>query len=139
MTALILRRDLGCLRPVDEAGEAALRKIKHGDLVTCEIKRPRNLQHHRLFYALMNLIHANQEHYATVEDIVTVFKFRCGHTKKIQTATGIVETPLSISFAAMDQDQFAAFYERAIDFVLTEIIPGLKRADLERELMEFAR
>ena len=137
VTDAVFRKELGCLKPADEEAEKVLRGVKLGECVTVDVKKPRNLQHHRKFWKLMETICQNQEHYATAKDICTVFKFRIGHTKKILTRDGIVEEPLSISFAAMDQDEFAAFYDRAVDFVLKEVIPGLKREDLERELMEF--
>lgn len=140
MTTLILRRDLGCLRPTDEAGEEALRKVKVGALVKVEFTaKPRNIQHHRKLFALLNLIYQNQEHYKTVEHILAAMKFALGYTEIIRTKRGEIEVPLSISFAAMSQDEFDIFYNRAVDFVLAEVVPGLKRADLERELMEFAR
>ena len=48
-----------------------------------------------------------------------------------------VRIPKSIAFHAMDQAEFEAFYERVIDVVVSEIIPGLSREDLKRELSEF--
>ena len=38
----------------------------------------------------------------------------------------------------MSQDEFDKFYERVIDIVVSDIIPGLSREDLKRELQEFA-
>jgi hypothetical protein len=140
MTTLILRKDLGCLRPTDEAGEEALRKVKLGALVKVEFTgKPRNVMHHRKFFAMLNLIYQNQKHYRSVDHILAAMKFALGYTEKVRTKRGEIEVPLSISFAAMDQDEFDAFYNRAVDFVLAEVVPGLDRADLERELMEFAQ
>jgi hypothetical protein len=135
----IFRKELGCLRPVDDTGEALLRKLKLGSEVTVEIKRPRNLKHLRKFWALMQLLYENQEHYASADEICTVFKFRIGHTKKIKTRDGIVEEPLSISFPAMDQEGFDQFYDRAIDFAVKEILPGMKEGTLRAEVEELCR
>jgi hypothetical protein len=135
----IFRKELGCLRPTDGAGEELLRKIKLGAVVTVEVKRPRNLQHHRKFWALMQLLYENQEHYQSADEICTVFKFRIGHTKKIKTRDGIVEEPLSIAFAAMDQDAFDGFYDRALDFAVKEILPGMQEGVLRAEVEELCR
>lgn len=112
-------------------------RVKFGDIVLLEARRPRNAAHHAKFFAMLGMILQNQEHYKDVEEILDVFKFAIGHTKKIKTARGIIEVPLSISFAAMDQDQFNVFYDKAIDFMCAEVIPGLQKEDLRKELLEF--
>ena len=48
----------------------------------------------------------------------------------------MIEIPLSISFAKMDQTEFESFYERAMDFLIAEVLPGIDSADLEREVQE---
>lgn len=140
MTEILLRRDFGpILRPCDEAGESALKRITQGNIVAVNVKQPRNVHHHRKFFALMQTIFSNQSHYKTLEHLLSAFKFACGHTEKIRTARGEIEIPRSISFAKMDQAEFEAFYDRAVEFVTTEVIPGLDSADLAREVEELCR
>jgi hypothetical protein len=139
VTDAVFRKELGCLRPADEEAEKVLRGIKMGECVTVSVKRPRNLQHHRKFYALMNLILQNQDHYKSVDEIVAAFKFATGHVDSIKTKRGIIQIPRSIAFANMGQMEFSAFYDMAVDFVLAEVIPGLGRAELEREILEMVR
>ena len=133
----LFQKDAGCLRPFGDEAEAMLQKWKIGSVVSVEVKQPRNPDHHKKFFALLNLIYSNQEHYKSTDEILDAFKFAVGHTKKIKTRRGVIEVPLSISFSAMSQDEFAAFYDKAVDFVCTEVIPGLQREDLAKELMEF--
>lgn len=134
---ILLRRDFGpVLRPCDEIGETALKRVGQGKLVTCNIKQPRNPQHHRLFFALMSKVFENQQYFSSVEQLVTALKIAIGHVDMIKTKRGTFQIPKSISFAAMDQDAFSQFYERAVDFVLQEVIPGLGRAELEAEIKE---
>ena len=135
---IVLRRELFGLVPTDEAGEAFIRTVKIGECVAVDARRPRNLQHHRKFFAMLQLIFNNQQRYATLDHLLTAFKFAISHTEIIRTKRGDIEIPLSISFAAMSQDEFNAFYNRAVDFVLSEVCPGLTKESLERELMEFA-
>ena len=139
----MFQKHLGTLRPAEPAAEEVLARIKHDDIVRVEIKKPRNLLHHRKFWALMNLVFENQDHYRSADEVCTAFKFATGHYDEqryvIKGETYLHRVPRSISFAKMSQDEFANFYERAIQFLITEVIPGLDRADLERELMEFAR
>ena len=136
MTRIRLSKKLGALYPYDEAGQAVLRRIKPGDIVEVELTKPRNAQFHRKFWAMLQIILENQEHYTSVEDLLAVCKLRIGHTHKIQTAQGIVEIPASISFAAMDDVEFANFYDRACNWVLSEVIPGLERKGLDDEVRQ---
>lgn len=134
----IFRKHISGLCPKGTEAEEMLRKIKLGDLVTVDVKRPRNIAHHAKFFAMLQMILENQEHYTSVDDILTAFKFAIGHTRKIKTRAGMIEIPESISFAKMDQPAFDKFYSRALDFVVAEVIPGMDKTDLERELLEFA-
>lgn len=135
---IILRRELFGFVPTDEAGEAFAKSVKLGECVSVDMKRPRNLAHHRKFFGMLQIIFNNQERYATLDHLLTAFKFAIKHTEIIRTKRGDIEVPKSISFAAMSQDEFNELYQRAVDFVLTEVVPGLGVEELERELMEFA-
>ena len=46
-------------------------------------------------------------------------------------------TAASISFAKMDNIAFEAFFSSTVDAIAANVIPGLDRDDLRRELMEF--
>ena len=141
MASFVAVKKLKALYPADEAGEAVLRTLAQGELVTLELKRPRNLAFHRKFFAMLQIILQNQDHYKSVDDLLDVCKLRIGHSRKIQTTHGIVEVPASISFSALDDTGFQDFYDRACQWVITEVIPGLKRHDLDEavevELLEF--
>jgi hypothetical protein len=139
MPTVILRKELGCFRPVCDEGEGILRRMTLGQQVMVKFSFPRNTGHHRKFFALMQLIFNNQSHFATMDHLLAAFKFACGHTEKIRTTRGIIEVPKSISFAKMDQAEFEAFYNRAVDFVTEEVIPGLNKDDLANEVAELCR
>lgn len=138
MASVLLRKTLGGkLEPVDEAGREALSHVSVGDIVRGEIKRPRNLGHHRKFWALISMIYENQSRYASPEVLLDAIKVHIGHCEVIRLSDGReVHTPKSISFAAMDQIAFGLFWDRVVACVCREIIPGLDRADLERELLD---
>ena len=134
MAKFLAVKVLGKLQPVDEVGEAVLRRFKQREIVVIELTKPRNLQFHRKLMAMLNIILANQEHYTSIEDLLAVCKIRIGHTRKIQTTKGIYEVPESISFAAMDDIAFGNFYDRACNWVCSEVIPGLERKGLDDEV-----
>lgn len=130
----VFRKHLSHLIPADADAENLMRPIKHGEDVMVEVKRPRNLRHHRLFWGLMGLIWQNQEYYRSPEHVCAAFKIAVGHIDVIKTKRGEVAIPKSISFAKMDQVEFNHFFERALEFAVSEVIPGLGKEDLRTEV-----
>ena len=138
MTKFIARKRLGSLFPVDQIGEDCLRKIKTDDLVQVEVRRPRNIQHHRKFFALLVLVHENQSRYASVEELLDAIKVHVGHCETMFLRDGTeVKRPKSIAFHKMNQYEFDDFYKRVLDVVASEIIPGIQKDDLRREVEGF--
>ena len=137
-TTLLMHKTMGgSLAPVDDAGRATVAKLGKGEIVAITMRRPRNIGHHRKLFALLSLIHENQSRYPTVEDLLDAIKVHIGHCTTLKLKDGReVYVPKSISFANMDQSAFEQFWDRIVDVVTTQIIPGLSRVDLERELMD---
>lgn len=131
----VARKQLGSLRPVDDAGEQILSGIANGDLVMVEVKRPRNIQHHRLYWALVTLVWQNQERYPTAEDLHEAIKISVGLRTQITLPNG--ETgyiPGSIAFHKMGQDEFSQFYDRVCDAIAKHFLPGVTSDELKREV-----
>jgi hypothetical protein len=137
MAKFLAQKHLGALRPADEAGSDALRKIANGQLVTIEVKQSRNIQHHRLFWALMTIVHDNMDHerYPTVEDLTAAVKIAAGLRTRIELPNGDVGfIPGSIAFHKMDQAAFGAFYERVCDLIAKHFMPGISSEALREEV-----
>ena len=133
---LLVAKHLGSLRPVDDAGTEVLRSIKQGEVLRVEIKRPRNVRFHRLFFGLLNLVYENVEGYKSVEHLLTHVKIGIGHADAMIAQDGTtIWHPRSISFAKMDEESFRAFWNKAVDFIVLHILP-VEKAELEREVFE---
>src|SRR3990167_9321537 len=133
---VLMARHLGSLRPVDEGGEDALRKLGQGELVMIELKRPRNIKHHRLYWALVTLVWQNMdgERYPTVEDLHAAIKISAGLRTRIELPDGTVGfIPGSIAFHKMNQDEFSAFYERVCNLIAKHSLP-VAVEDLKHEV-----
>lgn len=141
-TKALYRRTLNGWAPADPEAEAFTRGFKIGAFARLEGSRPRNVQHHRKFFAMLNIIWQNQEYYKSVDELRAALCVAIGHAEFVKTPHGMVGIPKSISFAHMDQTAFNDFYGRAVDWVLSAVIPGLSRRGLdeavEAELREFA-
>ncbi len=143
-TTIHMANHLGALRPAQEQDVEVWKhlKIAEREVVKVQISRSRNYRFHCKFFAMLGIILKNQEHYQTTDELLNVCKLRIGHVDIVQTPQGEERWPKSISFASMDETEFSAFYERAVDWVLSDVIPGLQRqrldAEIEAELIGFA-
>jgi len=137
VSKFLAHKHMNSLRPADEAGCEALRRLGNGDLVTVEIKKSRNIRHHRLFWALMTVVHDNMdtERYPTVEDLAAAIKIAAGLRTRIELPSGEIGfIPGSIAFHKMDQIAFSAFYDRVCDLIAKHFLPGVSSDELKQEV-----
>jgi hypothetical protein len=137
MAKFLAQKHLGALRPADDVGHEALRKIGNGEVISIEIKRPRNIKHHRMFWALMTIVHENMdnERYPTVEDLTSAVKIAAGLRTRIELPNGEVGfIPGSIAFHKMDQTAFSDFYNRVCDLICKHFLPGVESDALREEV-----
>jgi hypothetical protein len=132
---ILCRKQFGKLLPIDDAGEAEMRRIKNGALVQIEIKQPRNVAHLRKYWALVSLVAENTERYQNAETVHEALKISVGLRTEIELPGGVKGyIPGSIAFHKMDQGEFSAFFERACDAVAKYFLPGVTSEDLKREV-----
>ena len=123
--------------PTDQDEWARFRRrletMKPGTWLRMESSRPRNGKHHRKLFALLQLVAENSETYNTTEKALVAVKLAAGYFDPIpDPRTGeIVPSLHSISYDAMDQDAFEAFYSAALDGVLQVILPTMPRETAE--------
>ena len=71
--------------------------------------------------------------------LLGVIKLGTGHADVVQTEAGFYfSVPKSISFSKMDRDAFQKFFDRAVDFVISDILPGIEKAGLTAEVYSMA-
>lgn len=140
MKAMLLKTDKGLrgATPADHDAWTKFRRrletMKPGTWVRMEWARPRNGQHHRKLFALLQLVSENSEIYDTPEKALVAVKLVTGHFDLMaHPVTGeIMQIPRSISYEAMEQDEFDKFYSAAIDGVLQHILPHLDAEKADR-------
>lgn len=139
MARFLAAKTIGGLRPVDEAGEEVLRRIKRGDCVMVEVKRPRNPAFHRKYWALVNLVHENldETRYPTPDAFHQALKICAGLRTEIHLPEGQVGyIPGSIAFHKMSEDDFSAFFNRVCNLVSRHFLPGVDEDALRAEVEE---
>ena len=131
------RKTIGGLKPADALAEEVFNGLPLNAEVMAEVTRPRNLGHHKKFFALLKLVYENQETYETMDALLIAFKVALGHYYPVTLKGGQVACiPKSISFAKLDQIAFEAFWDKACNLVVTKFLPGVEREELEAQVME---
>jgi len=132
----------GTLAPADQQAVDYVSKLKLGQPVKATIVRPRNIQFHKKYFALLQVAFdaweppAKQYKGEVVQKNFKQFRrdivILSGHYETAYTLKGEVRlTPKSISFANMDEDEFEALYSATINVVLSRILTNYTREDLD--------
>lgn len=135
MIELLMLKKSNHLAPVDTIGMEALQQLANGTTVTVRMTQTRNLQHHRLWYALLQTVFEAQTTFATLDEMHDAIKIAIGYFEAQHTLSGeVYYHPKSISFAKMDQPSFRQFFDRAVDVVISRILPAANRIELEQQV-----
>lgn len=135
--------DTGLIPKYDSDGDEKHR-LAVGEDVLVEIKRPRNYEFHKKFFALIRLTFDNLperlHHMLNVwseEDLLVCIKLDLGLATTIYHGGRECIKLGSISFAAMDNTKFEQFYNRALDLILRKYLRGTDKQQLIQELQRF--
>lgn len=133
------------LKPTFDEDYEKYSKLKVGESYKIKVTKIRNLQFHRLYFALINCSWAYQN-----EKVNEHFKNNCELFRKyIEMAAGYceviyhpklkdwVEVPKSISFDKMDEIEFRDLYERVKDVLWTTFLKHISKEEFEKNLINF--
>lgn len=135
--------DIGLI-PMYDSDLDEKHRLLIGDNVLCTIKRPRNYEFHKKYFALLRLTVANLPHLIqqqmqifTEEDLLDCLKIDLGlFTTRWHGGRQIVKTG-SISFAKMDNTEFEKFFSRSVDAILRIYLRGTDRQALIEEVENY--
>lgn len=129
-------------RPLSQTDLENMHRVKEGQIIYVDYKKPRNPLFHNKFMSMVRVVYSNQEKYREFEQVLNVFKVETGHCDTMYIdhdgAQLEVRVPKSISFAAMDEIQFNEFYDKAVEFALSEFLPTVTKAQLEEYVNKIA-
>lgn len=131
------------LVPMYDSDHEEKKKLKIGSEVLAEIRVPRNLEHHKKFFALLRLVMDNMpetlsERYTSTERLLDEIKFQCGYFEEHITLSGrVTYKPKSIAFDTMNQTDFEAFYNKALDVVLKWFLTGNTKEEIIDEIINY--
>lgn len=128
-----VKNHLNQLEANDIEAEEFLSTIKTDEILRGTFTKPRNVKHHRKFWAMIGLVYQNQDKYEVKEVFITEIKLQCGLFEEHITLGGkMVFVPKSISFDEMDQFEFEKFYDKAVNVCLKHFVPGDNQELIDR-------
>lgn len=149
MTEVYLTRYRGGFLPADDLSADAIVELESNGPYRAKLSRPRNIGHHRKFFALLsvafdawqpNLTHKGQEVQASRERFRKDLLILAGYYESFFGIDGSVHLePKSISFAAMDQPEFERLYNACIQVILDRVLTGHTQKDLEDQIERILR
>ena len=132
------------LVPMYDSDYEEKKKLKQGEKVLVTIKRPRNYENHKRFFALLRLVVQNlPEQMARAmsiyseEDLLNCIKLDLGmFTTHWQEGRELLKVK-SISFASMDESEFSNFFTETINLITNHYLLGMDKETLLEEIDNF--
>ncbi len=118
-----IQAGVNCLVPDCVDAEEWLRKTQLDQRVLIDPRRPRNPLHHRKFFAIVNLARKNWPEQSdgsriSEKQLVDLIKIKTGIVDMFEAPDGVIyQTPRSIDFASMSQDEFEPFFKDAMAYL----------------------
>ena len=95
------------------------KKLKVGVEYQCDIKRPRNYNFHKKYFALITMLYDNQERYTNIDHLRKDLTIEAGFYTIRKNLKGIeVYEANSISFGKMKQKDFDDLYSKTLDVIV---------------------
>lgn len=136
MKFFVKKTSIGLI-PVYNSDYEALKdcKLKSGETYEVEIKKKRNYEFHKKYFALLNLCYENQDKFTNFDDLRYYITMKSGWVKRINTGKGIMLIPKSIKFSSMDNIEVEKLYQASILAVCDFL--AIDEGDLLNEILNF--
>lgn len=141
MPKFFARRRGHTLVPISKASALEMERIPEGVEVRVEAVRQRNGKHHRMIWALFSytasaLNDGPTPQAWTAEDVAEHLKIATGRVEEIRLTGAMAKRygpvafrPASISYSAMDETEFSAFADAAVDYIRTQLCPWIEASE----------
>lgn len=143
---VLLKTPGGGLAPADPQATEYIAKLKLGAPVKAEVKRMRNYQFHKKFFALLDFAFESWDPIEVTYKGQVIAKNRKQFRNDVTVLAGFAETTItlkgevrvvakSIAFANMAQDEFDDLYNATVNVILKHILTTYDREQLD-EVMD---
>ena len=135
-TIELVKRSDGTFCPAHNSDYEIAKKVVPGDSITAKLSFPRNLKHHKKFFALIRYAyhHMSEEmqgKFPSEDALRLELTLQAGYWDKHYTIGGKeIVYPKSISFEKMDQVEFEKLYSAVLDVVIKWFVPEIDADEL---------
>lgn len=134
---IYFKKLLSGLIPCYDSDKQNYNKLKIDEVYEFDVKHPRNYEFHKKYFALLNLVYANQQKWTDFDGFRAYVVIKSGYSKKYITDKGLLVLPDSISFGNMDAFKFQEMYNSTINFLIREFLPKTTKAEIEEQIIHF--
>lgn len=133
-----LKREGDTFKPLSVNDADNMKRIKEGDIIYVEYKKPRNPVFHNKFMSMVRVVYENSEQYESFDALLNVFKVELGYYDTMWWRDIEIRVPRSISFAKMDELEFRELYDKAVTMALHRFLPTVTTQELEEYVNKIA-
>jgi len=95
------------------------KKLKAGVQFECEVKKKRNYEFHKKYFALINMLFDNQETYNNIDHLRNDLTIEAGfYSIRTNLRAETIKEANSISFSKMDELEFSDLYSKTLDVIV---------------------
>lgn len=126
------------LEPVEDDTEKWLRRRKQGDAVVMKAVTVRNAERLALYWVLAGIVAENHEELTHKDAVDEALKIFGGHFEVFAvTLPGgrrqFIQRAKSIAIENMEEPEFEAYFERALEIIHSVLLPGIDVDALRKE------
>lgn len=132
------------LTPKYESDREEFKKLKRNAEVVVEIKKGRNIEFHKKYFALLKLTFENFPEWLedtlnvhSAEDLRTRIKIDLGLYDISHYGNQSIIIPKSIAFDKMDETEFEKFYRMSVNHIIKNYLKGVSNEQIEEEIWKF--
>lgn len=132
------------LTPKYESDREEFKKLKRNAEVVVEIKKGRNIEFHKKYFALLKLTFENFPEWLedtlnvhSVEDLRTRIKIDLGLYDISHYGNQSIIVPKSIAFDKMDETEFEKFYRMSVNHIIKNYLKEVSNEQIEEEIWKF--
>lgn len=135
MANMLVRRKGGTMVPAFARDVDLLNKIPEGSLVELQFKRSPSAKMRRFYWAILGIVVDNHPFYSDKEAIHDIIRIGVQCVRLVVNLDGSVSyIPRSTSDAAMNFTEFKEYFDKAVDFIVVKLLPGVVREEIIREI-----
>ena len=131
------------LIPIYDSDLHEKKKLKVGEDYKAVIKKARNYQFHKKYFALIKLAWLNMperydSQYPHPDNLREALQIEAGYFEITYTLDGtqLIKSK-SIAFDKLDEDGFQELYSKVLDVIMKWILTETKSEEIEKELINF--